>query len=166
MKVEASSVAKSTTNPIRNIVDRSKVTPNPDKEIVSLSLGDPTVFGNLKTADEVVKTMKTVLEGHKANGYAPVTGTKEAKEAIAKRYRTRFSTEFTAEVNKTIQLELFLHFVGHCYCFRVFGCIGYGHFSTLHTGRIGYSNTFTRFYTLWNILWLKVHSKHQISAPS
>ena len=98
MKFEASSVAKNTSNPIRNIVDRSKVTPNPEKEIISLSLGDPTVFGNMKTAAEVVEAMKGALEGHKADGYAPVTGTKAAKEAIAKRYQTRFSTQFTVDV--------------------------------------------------------------------
>lgn len=100
MKFEASSVAKNTSNPIRNIVDASKIVPNPEKELISLSLGDPTVFGNLETAPEVVDSVKRALEGHEADGYAPVTGTRAAKEAIAKRYQDRFSTQFAAEVSK------------------------------------------------------------------
>ena len=38
--IESSSTAKNTFNPIRNIVDKCKVNPNPDKKVISLSLGN------------------------------------------------------------------------------------------------------------------------------
>lgn len=37
--IESSSTAKNTFNPIRSIVDNIKVTPNPEKNLISLSLG-------------------------------------------------------------------------------------------------------------------------------
>jgi len=37
--IKASSTAKNTFNPIRNIVDKLKVDPNPEKKLISLSLG-------------------------------------------------------------------------------------------------------------------------------
>ena len=45
-EIPCSIVAARTRNPIRNIVDNLKVTPNPDKQFISLALGDPTTFGN------------------------------------------------------------------------------------------------------------------------
>jgi hypothetical protein len=38
-KVPSSIVAKRTINPIREVVDRSKVKPNPSKPVISLALG-------------------------------------------------------------------------------------------------------------------------------
>ena len=40
-------MAKKTFNPIRNIVESINLKPNPEKEMISLSIGDPTIFGNL-----------------------------------------------------------------------------------------------------------------------
>lgn len=37
--VPASKMAKNTFNPIRKIVDGMKLTPNPDKEMIALSIG-------------------------------------------------------------------------------------------------------------------------------
>lgn len=37
--VQKSTVAKCTTNPIRNVVDRLKIPPNPDLPVISLGLG-------------------------------------------------------------------------------------------------------------------------------
>lgn len=98
MKVDASSVAKRTTNPIRYIVDGCKVVPNPDLAVLSLSLGDPTVFGNMQTAVEVTEAVKKAVDGHKADGYVPVVGSKAAREAICKRYKSRFGVSYVAEV--------------------------------------------------------------------
>ena len=44
-----------TSNPIRKIVDHLKVDPHPEKKMIALSIGDPTVFGNLRTPVEVVR---------------------------------------------------------------------------------------------------------------
>jgi hypothetical protein len=161
MKYEASSVARKTTNPIRNIVDRSRVTPNPEKALISLSLGDPTVFGNLNTAEQVIDAMKRVLESSKADGYAPVTGTKAAKEAIAKRYQTRFSTQFIADVsaNNVFQTRSIVS-LGHCYYVWLLGCFGFGYFCSLHAGKVCDSDTFARIYAIWNALRFEVDSKY------
>ena len=40
-------MATKTFNPIRNIVESIDLKPNPEKEMISLSIGDPTTFGNL-----------------------------------------------------------------------------------------------------------------------
>ncbi|KAF9359950.1 hypothetical protein BGX26_010995 [Mortierella sp. AD094] len=60
-KVNASIVSKRTSNPIRAIVDHIKVKPNVNKSMISLALGDPTLFGNFKihescTAADVIVT--------------------------------------------------------------------------------------------------------------
>ena len=43
----AADLARNTFNPIRNILETMVIKPNPDKKMISLSIGDPTVFGNL-----------------------------------------------------------------------------------------------------------------------
>jgi len=83
-KVKASIVAKNTFNPIRNILETMVIEPNPDKKMISLSIGDPTVFGNLQPAKEVVKAVHEALDSYKHNGYGPSTGSLEARKAVAK----------------------------------------------------------------------------------
>uniref|UniRef100_A0A3B4E8Z9 Tyrosine aminotransferase n=1 Tax=Pygocentrus nattereri TaxID=42514 RepID=A0A3B4E8Z9_PYGNA len=73
--VRASEMSKNTLNPIRAIVDGMKLTPNPEKPMIALSIGDPTVFGNLPTDDSVLQAMKDAIDSHKFNGYAPSVGT-------------------------------------------------------------------------------------------
>jgi tyrosine aminotransferase len=46
-KIKCSAFSKKTFNPIRNIVESIDLKPNPGKGMISLSIGDPTVFGNL-----------------------------------------------------------------------------------------------------------------------
>jgi len=82
-KVKASIVAKNTFNPIRNILETMDITPNPGKKMISLSIGDPTVFGNLKPPKEVVEAVKTSLESGLNNGYGPSTGFAPARQAVA-----------------------------------------------------------------------------------
>jgi tyrosine aminotransferase len=77
-------VAKNTFNPIRNILETMDLDPNPNKKMVSLSIGDPTVFGNLKPAKEITDAVHAALESGKHNGYGPSTGSFVAKEAVAK----------------------------------------------------------------------------------
>ena len=83
-RVKASIVAKNTFNPIRNILETMSITPNPDKKMISLSIGDPTVFGNLLPAKEVVDAVHQALDSQKCNGYGPSTGSVEARAAVAK----------------------------------------------------------------------------------
>lgn len=84
--VAKSNAAQKTTNPIRNVVDRLRVPPNPNLPLISLGLGDPTIFGNLRTPEPVAKAVIDVLISGKANGYPPATGLDTAKEAVAMRY--------------------------------------------------------------------------------
>ena len=67
-KVRASIVAKNTFNPIRNILETMSIDPNPEKKMISLSIGDPTVFGNLLPAKEVVDALHKALDSQKCNG--------------------------------------------------------------------------------------------------
>jgi len=83
-KVNASIVAKNTFNPIRDILETMTIAPNPEKKMISLSIGDPTVFGNLLPAKEVVQALHTALDSQKCNGYGPSTGSVEARAAVAK----------------------------------------------------------------------------------
>merc|ERR1719225_781385 len=58
-------------------------TPNPDKKMISLSLGDPTVYKNLNPAPEVVEAVRDSLVGGLKNGYGPSTGFVDARQAVA-----------------------------------------------------------------------------------
>uniref|UniRef100_A0AAY4DJ67 Tyrosine aminotransferase n=1 Tax=Denticeps clupeoides TaxID=299321 RepID=A0AAY4DJ67_9TELE len=84
--VRASEMSKNTLNPIRAIVDGMKLTPNPDKPMISLSIGDPTVFGNMPTDDKVLQAMKEAIDSQKYNGYAPSVGYQKSREAVANFY--------------------------------------------------------------------------------
>ncbi|XP_009685270.1 tyrosine aminotransferase isoform X1 [Struthio camelus] len=84
--VRASEMSKKTFNPVRAIVDSMKVEPNPRKAMISLSLGDPTVFGNLPTNDEVTQAVKEILDSGRYNGYAPSVGYQSCREAVAAYY--------------------------------------------------------------------------------
>ena len=70
--MRASIVAKNTFNPIRNILETMSIAPNPEKKMISLSIGDPTVFGNLLPAKEVVDALHAALDSQKCNGLVEV----------------------------------------------------------------------------------------------
>jgi tyrosine aminotransferase len=81
--VKMSDFSRLTHNPIRKIVEGLNIEPNPDKMMIALSIGDPTTFGNLKPAKEVMDAIKSVVEDGKYNGYGPSTGFLEARRAVA-----------------------------------------------------------------------------------
>ncbi|XP_068242081.1 LOW QUALITY PROTEIN: tyrosine aminotransferase-like [Palaemon carinicauda] len=82
--VTASNYATNTFNPIRNIVENMQIVPNPEKPMIALSIGDPTVFGNLTPAEEITEAVVASIRSGKYNGYGPSTGFVEAREAVAK----------------------------------------------------------------------------------
>uniref|UniRef100_UPI00358F5675 tyrosine aminotransferase n=1 Tax=Myxine glutinosa TaxID=7769 RepID=UPI00358F5675 len=84
--VRASIQAKQTFNHIRSIVDGMEICPNPSKEFISLSIGDPTVFGNLLTDTTVRAAVKEVVDSGKFDGYAPAIGYQATRDAVAKYY--------------------------------------------------------------------------------
>jgi len=81
--VPASEMAKRTVNPIRRIVDYMKIEPNPNYKPISLSIGDPTVFGNLLPHENMLEAIEESLRTHKHNGYAPAVGDVQARKAVA-----------------------------------------------------------------------------------
>ncbi|GBM37996.1 Tyrosine aminotransferase [Araneus ventricosus] len=86
--VRASNLATGTVNPIRVVIEDMKLAPNPEKKMISLSIGDPTVAGHLKPCEAILNSVEKSLQSFKFNGYAPSTGHLEAREAVA-RYSTR-----------------------------------------------------------------------------
>jgi tyrosine aminotransferase len=60
--------------------------PAVDLPNLSLSVGDPTLFGNLPVDERVVAAVQEQLLSQKSNGYPPSTGYPAACEAIAKRH--------------------------------------------------------------------------------
>ena len=50
------------------------MTPNPDKKMISLSIGDPTVFGNLIPPQNITDAVHNSVDSGKCNGYGPSTG--------------------------------------------------------------------------------------------
>lgn len=94
--VRPSRLATGTVNPIRMIVDKLRIDPNPAKPVISLSIGDPTLFGNLKPCEEMTAAVAESVLSMKYNGYAPSTGYREAREAVAK-YTCRETAPISAE---------------------------------------------------------------------
>nr|AHM92281.1 tyrosine aminotransferase [Eonycteris spelaea] len=84
--VRPSDMANRTYNPIRAIVDSMKMEPNPDKTTIALSIGDPTLFGNLPTDPEIIQALKDALDSGKYNGYAPSIGYLSSREEVASYY--------------------------------------------------------------------------------
>lgn len=84
--VKASEIAKNTLNPIRRLVDQMKLTPHPDKKMIALSIGDPTIFGNMNPPDEAKEAVIDVVRGTKHHGYAPSVGYEASRQAIADLY--------------------------------------------------------------------------------
>ncbi len=66
-RVPASKMSKDTFNPIRNILESMDLKPNPRKKMISLSIGDPTVFGNLKPDEVIVEAVRESLVSQRAN---------------------------------------------------------------------------------------------------
>lgn len=83
-KLCSSKLARNTHNRIREIVESLKLVPNPEKPMIPLSIGDPTIFGNLEASHETINAVKRALESGKYNGYAHTAGHEEARKAIAK----------------------------------------------------------------------------------
>ncbi len=84
--VNASDRSLRTINPIRNLVQGIDVKPNPAKELIKLSVGDPTIYGNLKVSQKGVDKYCEVIREMQSNGYSMSMGSLEARTAVAKRY--------------------------------------------------------------------------------
>lgn len=86
--VAVSETSLKTYNRIRAIVDGMAITPNPEKEMIPLSIGDPTIFGNLDPPQTAVDCIIESVKSGKYNGYSPSAGYDDARKAVA-RYLTK-----------------------------------------------------------------------------
>ncbi|XP_070396875.1 uncharacterized protein [Dermacentor albipictus] len=91
--------ATTANNPVHGFVERSDLVPNAKKKVIPLSIGDPTVFGNLLPCEEVLAPVVDSLRNPKNYGYIPCTGLPAAKEAIAE-YSSNAGLKVGLEVNK------------------------------------------------------------------
>lgn len=93
--IKSSRTAKQAHNPIRAIVDKLKLNPTLTKPLISLSIGDPTIFGNFNVDPSITEAVSKQLNTYKANGYPPADGTLQARTAIAQAH-TESSAPLTA----------------------------------------------------------------------
>lgn len=84
--VKASDRSLRTINPIRQLVQGISGKPNPDKELIDLSVGDPTVYGNLRVGEDVIDKFCDVIRTGNNNGYTMSMGSLAARQAVADRY--------------------------------------------------------------------------------
>ncbi|CAH1396524.1 unnamed protein product [Nezara viridula] len=82
-RIRASAMARKSDNPIRQLVEGLKLEPHPGKPMIALSIGDPTIFGNLKPPSEVLDALIESVSSQRYNGYAPSAGHEEARAAVA-----------------------------------------------------------------------------------
>ncbi|XP_074597628.1 tyrosine aminotransferase [Brevipalpus obovatus] len=81
--IQVSQFATKTINPIRQVLENLNASPNPEKEFISLSIGDPTIFGNIEPHPAIMEAMIESLKSNKYNGYLPSNGCESARKAIA-----------------------------------------------------------------------------------
>ncbi len=60
--VKVAATALRSSNPIRKIVDGIKKPVMPEKPIIPLSLGDPTLFGNFTAPDVLTRALHGLIE--------------------------------------------------------------------------------------------------------
>lgn len=82
-KVKASDGALNTSNPIREIIETMNLAENPDKKVIPLSIGDPTIFSNLKPCKEILDAIQKANVSGKYYGYQTAAGMEAAREAVA-----------------------------------------------------------------------------------
>lgn len=87
MEIQMTEAAANTFNPIRSFVEGVTTKPNPDKKVINLGLGDPTVF-NLKPAPFVTNAVIDIINKGANNGYTHSKGDPLARQAIAKKFST------------------------------------------------------------------------------
>jgi tyrosine aminotransferase len=97
--VSTTALAERTTNPIRAIVDTIKPDPKHPKKMLALSIGDPTVDGNILPPQGLLDTMCATVKNCKHTGYGPAVGFPDARAAVAEYWVQNFApaSAFTAD---------------------------------------------------------------------
>jgi len=87
--VPASARATRTRNPIRELVQGWKRSPNPSRELIDLSIGDPTAYRNLEPPSHLLEYFEGVLRSGRYHGYTHSTGMEDARSAVAEHFNRR-----------------------------------------------------------------------------
>lgn len=82
--IQPSMLSQRVFNPIRKIVDEIKFPDRTDLEVIPLTLGDPTVFGNYRAPAPMIQRLHENIDSFSFNGYVHSAGTRAARQAIAK----------------------------------------------------------------------------------
>jgi tyrosine aminotransferase len=82
--INSSIVAQRTSNPIRKVVEQLNVKPNPELEPISLSIGDPTLYGNLPPPPIALDGVQNAVKQCNRNGYPHSSGYEDCRAAVAK----------------------------------------------------------------------------------
>ena len=90
-EIAPSQAANNTANPIRGIVDKIMPDPNHPKTFLKLSIGDPTIDGNLLPPECGIKAIQEATASHKYDGYAQSVGYPETRKAIAEFWNNEFN---------------------------------------------------------------------------
>ena len=82
-KSDSSNFAKNTCNPVRRMIEQMKIEPNPQLQMIALSIGDPTILSDLGKPDTVSNAIINCLKDKKYDGYTPSYGTEVARQTVA-----------------------------------------------------------------------------------
>lgn len=82
--IKSSEFAQATLNPVRRLIEQLKLEPNPQKQMIALSIGDPTILSELEKPDTMKEAIKIYINEKSHDGYTPSFGTDKARQAIAK----------------------------------------------------------------------------------
>ncbi|PVV04337.1 hypothetical protein BB560_001164 [Smittium megazygosporum] len=88
-EIQPSEISRNTLNPIRGLLyagAKPQSTPKSTKEVINMSIGDPTVYGNLKTPQKVLDAVHAATDDFKSHGYGPAMGHQFARQAVADRF--------------------------------------------------------------------------------
>jgi len=96
-----SKTASRTRNPIRAIVDSMKRDMSDSRSHIPLSLGDPTIFGNLLPPRALTTGVEKALHSSTHNGYVHSAGSAEARQAVAERTEESIVTSITRQGNNS-----------------------------------------------------------------
>jgi tyrosine aminotransferase len=84
-RTQASAGARNSRNPIADLLGRIKMAPpHPDRQLISLAMGDPTACRNLGPPLAAVAALQEALASGNFNGYGPSHGDVAARAAVAK----------------------------------------------------------------------------------
>lgn len=109
-KVCASDGAMNTSNPIREIIETMNLAENPNKKVIPLSIGDPTIFGNLKPCKEILDALQRANACGKHYGYQIAAGMESAREAVAEYHFKCTGNRVKVQVSRNFWHFMFIVF--------------------------------------------------------